>query len=224
MLKKTLKYFKICLLYISIFFILYFIAAFVLSRIAVNEKEVTQADLSIYILTNGVHTDIVVPVETQEINWREWITHPNVIAQDTNYKYLSFGWGDKGFYLETPEWKDLKFSVAFKAAFGLSTSAMHTTFYKNMKLNERCKEIKISMEQYKLLVANLKNGFSLNANQTPIHIPTNAVYNSTDAFYEGKGSYNFFKTCNTWANNSLKNSKLKACVWTIFDTGIFLKY
>jgi uncharacterized protein (TIGR02117 family) len=224
MLKKTLKYIKICLLSISIFFSLYFIVAFVLSRLAVNEKEVTQADLSIYILTNGVHADIVVPIETEEINWRNWITQPVLIAQDTNYKYLAFGWGDKGFYLETPEWKDLKLSVAFKAAFGLSTSAMHTTFYKKMKLNDRCKEIKISIEQYKLLIANLKNGFCLNSNQVPIHIPTNAVYNSTDAFYEGMGSYSFFKTCNTWANNSLKNSNLKACIWTIFDTGIFLKY
>jgi hypothetical protein len=114
MLKKILKYLKMSLLSILIFFTLYFVSAFILSRISVNNREEIKPELTIYILTNGVHTDIVVPIETAEINWRHWITQPIFIAQDTNYKYLAFGWGDKGFYLETPEWKDLKLSVALK--------------------------------------------------------------------------------------------------------------
>lgn len=54
-----------------------------------------------------------------------------------------------------------------------------------------------------------------------MHINTNAVYGKTDAFYEAKGKYSLFKTCNTWTNNALKASEQRACVWTIFQSGIF---
>ena len=52
----------------------------------------------------------------------------NTKSKDSTAEYLAFGWGDKGFYLDTPEWSDLKASTAFKAAFALGNSAMHTTF------------------------------------------------------------------------------------------------
>lgn len=72
--------------------------------------------MEIYILTNGVHTDIVMPTKSEQIYWNKKIPYKNTIATDSTYQYIAMGWGDKGFYLETPEWSDLKASVAFKAA------------------------------------------------------------------------------------------------------------
>ncbi|MFO7721348.1 MAG: DUF2459 domain-containing protein, partial [Gillisia sp.] len=31
-------------------------------------------------------------------------------------------------------------------------------------------------------------------------------------------------TCNTWVNEALKHSGLKACLWTPIEEGIFLRY
>ena len=50
------------------------------------------------------------------------------------------------------------------------------------------------------------------------------TYGNNDQFYEAVGSYSCFKTCNTWTNQALKESKLKACLWTPFDFGIISKY
>jgi hypothetical protein len=50
------------------------------------------------------------------------------------------------------------------------------------------------------------------------------VYGDNDAFYEAIGSYNLFKTCNTWTNNALKSCGQKACFWTPFESGIFYQY
>lgn len=212
------------LLGIILFFVLYLLTAFCLSRITVNQEVDTKEEISIYILTNGVHTDIVTPIRTSTIDWSKKINYSHIKSKDSAFKYIAFGWGDKGFYLETPEWKDLKFSVAFKAATGLSSSAMHTTYYKNMIVGDDCREIKISIEQYKRLVNFIDKSFSQNKEGSYINIVTDAVYGNDDAFYEGTGSYSLFYTCNTWANNVLKHSGQKSCLWTIFDTGIFLKY
>lgn len=206
------------------FIIIYVASAYLLSKITVNKEANTKPEVEIYILTNGVHTDIVMPTKNEQIDWSQQIQYKNTQAADSTYNYIAMGWGDKGFYLETPEWSDLKASVAFKAATGLSTTAIHATYYKKMKLGEDCKSMLISKEQYSRLIAYITDSFQKDASGNFIYIKTDANYGKTDAFYEATGSYSIFKTCNSWANTGLKASGQKCCFWTATDTGIFSKY
>lgn len=203
---------------------LYLLSAYVLSHISVDKETGTLPEISIYIKTNGVHTDLVLPVKTQQTDWREYLSPANTIGNDTAADYIAMGWGDKGFYLETPTWADLKCSTAFKAAFAMSHSAIHTTYYQTMEEGPACKKIGISNTQYERLVKYICNSFQLNAAGQMILIKTNANYGTDDAFYEAKGSYSLFHTCNTWANDGLKSCGQKACLWTPFDSGIFYQY
>jgi len=222
---KFLSKIGIFLLCFVAFVVLYFAAAFCLSRITVPaEKTEDPKDITIYIKTNGAHTDIVVPVRNDQIDWSRKVKFDDIVSQDTVYQYLAIGWGDKGFYLETPTWAELQPSVAFKAVFWLSTSAMHTTYYKNMTEDDRCKKIVISKKQYAELINYITKWFQKYAGGNFINIKTTANYGDTDAFYEAKGRYNLFFTCNTWSNDALKACGQKSCVWTIFDTGIFRQY
>ncbi|MFD0793892.1 TIGR02117 family protein [Mucilaginibacter litoreus] len=207
-----------------IFIGLYILTAFTLSKITVPAEKSLNGDIDIYILTNGVHTDIVVPIKSRQIDWSKQVSFSNTIRPDTTASLVAFGWGDKGFYLNTPTWADLKFSVAFKAAFALSTSAIHTTFYKHLSESSSCKKIKINNEQYARLIAYIQNSFQQSANGNTINIRTNANYGDTDAFYEAKRKYSLFYTCNTWANNALKACGQRACLWTPMDKPIFDKY
>jgi len=207
------------------FALLYLFAAFCLSRITINKEPNTAEDVAIYIKTNGVHTDIVVPIKNELGDWSKEIRFANTHLPDTsNMKWLAMGWGDKGFYLQTPTWADLKFSTAFKAAFALGTTAIHTTFYGDLRESESCKKIMISNDQYKRLAGYIYGSFQKDAAGHLMRIVTNANYNNADAFYEARGSYSMLHTCNTWANNALKNCWQKACWWTAFNTGIFLQY
>jgi uncharacterized protein (TIGR02117 family) len=214
---------KIVLGFIA-FIILYAIAAYTLPKIGVAKEAGTSPDVTIYIHTNGVHTDVVLPVSNELYDWRKDIKFENTISKDTVANYIAFGWGDKGFYLNTPTWAQLKFSVAFRAAFALSTSAIHATFYKSMQEGADCKKILISKEQYSRLIKYVRSSFKTDSGNNVIDIKTNANYNNYDAFYEAKGKYNLFYTCNTWANNALKACGQKACLWTPFDKGIFNQY
>jgi uncharacterized protein (TIGR02117 family) len=217
MIVKTIAFFIIAIL-------IYFLSAFCLSRILVDKEKMSDSDVTIYILSNGVHTDIVLPTKTNSFNWTNLINPKNTISKDTTLNYIAFGWGDKGFYLETPTWNDLKFSTAFKAAFGLSESAMHVTYYKFINENETCKSITLSEEQYLRLVKYIKQSILLNKNGEALIIKTSLVYGINDAFYEANGNYSVFKTCNTWANNALKVCGQNACFWTPFESGIFYHY
>ncbi|MFZ4401110.1 MAG: TIGR02117 family protein [Bacteroidales bacterium] len=222
--KRIFKVIGIIFASFVLFILAYLLFAFLLSGISTEKETENSKEIAIFILSNGVHTDIVVPVRTAEIDWSKKIKFENTIAKDTFANLLAFGWGDKGFYLETPQWSDLKFSTAFKACFALSSSAIHATFYNKLIEGEKCKQIMISNIQYKKLVKYIMNSLLLDENGFPLLIKTNANYGNYDAFYEGIGRYNLFYTCNTWTNNALKVCGQKACIWTPFSKGIFRNY
>lgn len=205
--------------------VVYVAAGYFLPFIEVPAKDDGQKkEIPIYIYTNGVHTDIVMPVKNGLHDWSAKIPFSNTKSKETDYRFVGIGWGDKGFYLDTPTWADLKFSTAFKAAFWLSESAMHCSYYKTMKEGEDCKRIMISRNQYKDLVKFVDEKFDKDANGNYVVVPTNAVYGNNDAFYDAKGTYSFLDTCNTWVNNALKAAGQKAAWWTPSDYGIFLHY
>lgn len=210
---------------ILLFVVFYLLIDFILSRITVSEKADARAEKSIdvYLYSNGVHTDIVMPLRSDEIDWTTEIDPRHTYAQRSDMEFLAVGWGDKGFYLETPEWRDLKASVAFKAAFYLGSSAMHTTFYKTMYEGDHCIKVKITREQYRELIAYIQASFDRDSNGDYILI-TAPTYGKNDTFYEAKRTYGLFYTCNTWANNALKAAGMKACFWTAFDRGILYQY
>lgn len=207
------------LLYLGITYLLFFIPV---NRHAIQEGP---DEVSIYIMSNGVHTDIVVPVKSELIDWSKITRFEHTESKDTTFQYVAFGWGDKGFYLETPQWSDLKFSTAFNAAFHLGSTAMHVDFCRSMKPGADCKEIKISKQQYSKLINYIKDSFQYDAQGQVIQIETHDDgYGTDDAFYEAKGAYDLFNTCNTWANGALKACDQKACWWTPTDKGIFHQY
>ena len=203
----------------------YIILGIVLPLIPVSaEKTDDPKVIEAYILTNGVHTDLVVPVKTQFIDWSTKLPYSNTKSKQENFKFISFGWGDKGFYLNTPTWADLKFSTAFNAAFWLSESAMHCTYYNDMKLGEDCKKIMLTEKQYQNLIKFIDEKFDKDESGNYKFIKTDAGYDNNDAFYDAKGAYNFTYTCNTWANDGLKVAGQKAAFWTPTDFGIFRHY
>jgi len=204
--------------------VLYLFFAILLSVIPVNTttKNCSDACVEIYILSNGVHTDIVVPLKTTIHDYSTQL-NPKLVKEHKNYNFASIGWGDKGFYLNTPTWAELKFSTAFNALFYLSDSAMHVSYYEKLTENELCKKISIPAESYKKIIETINQSFTADDNGNFIPI-AHAHYGSNDVFYEAESRYSLFKTCNTWTNNVLKAGNLKACLWTPFDKGIFYHY
>lgn len=215
--RKHIKRFFLLLISPILFLVLYGISIFIISYIPVNGSN--GDDITIFVSSNGVHLDIVVPSKNEYYDWTNTFPQNHFNAVDSNFKYLSFGWGNQAFYLETPEWSDLKVSTAFNAMFGLGNAAMHVTYFKDIMENEQCIPIKINYENYSKLINYIKD-YLIITNQKAEQIPNSQGYSYNDAFYKAGGSYNLFFTCNTWVNQALKKSGLRASLWTIFDKPI----
>lgn len=204
--------------------VLYGIAAVGLSAVPVGQRGHPAPDaIEAYILSNGVHTDIVVPVRSTHIDWNQQIRYTDTPAADSSMQYVGFGWGDKGFYLDTPTWAELKPSTAFKAMFWLGESAIHATFHHKPTEGPDCVRIYLTPAQYEQLIDFIKKSFDYDGKGRVEHIVGHS-YGQHDAFYEAKRTYNLFYTCNSWANEALKTAGQRAAFWTPFDAGIFWHY
>jgi uncharacterized protein (TIGR02117 family) len=205
---------------------LYWGVAQVLSRIPVAAAPTTEpATVPFFIRSNGVHTDLVMPVKSSFIDWSQQLPFSNTQANDTTYHFVGIGWGDKGFYLETPTWAELKPRTAIRAGFWLSTTLMHTTYYREADLvaSPQCVPLRLTPTQYQNLIAYIQKSFQRDAAGNFNWIPGHS-YADHDAFYEANSRYSVLNTCNTWANRGLKISGQKASLWTPFDTGILYQY
>lgn len=199
----------------------YLLIAFLLSITPVNRNAQPLAEgIEIFIESNGVHTDFVLPIITNVIDWKTLFpaSHFQNIRPDL-MTHVAFGWGDQGFYLETPTWADLKASTAVKALFLKSPSAMHVTYSYHPKPAEYRKPMLISPAQYEQLVAYILDSFAKDAGQNVILIPGKG-YRRNDAFYNAKGSYSMYKTCNEWTGKGLRKIGVKTGVWTPFAQSI----
>src|SRR5690606_25045626 len=151
--KKAYMFFQVLIIVIA----LYFFVAVTLSFIPVNAQfHDCLPDNKLYISTNGVHTDIKIPVEYFN---SEFINQIQILP---GTQFVAFGWGDKNFYLNTPEWKDLTFSVAFKALLLKSEASMHVTFYPWKGTN--WKPLHLCDQQLRLLIVYILNTFKYDEN------------------------------------------------------------
>ena len=175
-------------------------------------------------LSNDVHTDIVLPIRNELQDWTEVFPIENSKSKDMNQQFVSIGWGDKGFYLNTQEWKDLTLKTALVAGLGIGETALHVTYYKNMVEDDLCYKVQIDSNQYKILKTYVLDSLDLGKDGKPILIETDAQYGPDDAFYEAKGAYSLFYSCNTWTNAALKESGMPSGLWTVFDKGILRHY
>ncbi|MCF1192102.1 DUF2459 domain-containing protein [Mangrovimonas sp. AS39] len=194
----------------------YILVSLLFTSITIDKKnDDSNSDKSIYLSTNGVHLDIVIhkkDIDSMLLSG---------IKTEESDNYLSFGWGDENFYVNTPTWGDLTFNNAFKAMFLKSSTLMHVTRYR-LKGSDWV-EIKLSQTELNKLNSYVLSTFKTNENGMKI-ILENQGYSSMDDFYKAKGSYSCFMTCNSWVNLGFKESGLKSCLWTPFDFGLMNKY
>lgn len=201
--------------------LLYFLAALVFGAVPANSgwKEAGEG-VRIFVRTNGVHTWILVPKVTQDMDWRPYV--PGDHLRDPSWgraNYVALGYGNRTFYLETPTWGDLTMKNAFLAAFGQGRSLMHADHDHDPRESEDQRAITLSREEYRRLVAFARSSFQRDSSGRTIPL-VGRGYGASDMFYEAVGPYSAFYTCNSWTGRALREAGVKTGVWTPLSQSI----
>src|SRR5690348_7825043 len=105
----------------------YALAAVAGSAIPVNSGwHQAATGVRVYVIDNGVHTDLVLPVAAEGVDWRE-LVKPEDLADPAQAarSHLAFGWGDRDFYLNTPSWSQVKPWRVLSALVGAGRTVLH---------------------------------------------------------------------------------------------------
>lgn len=167
----------------------------------------------------GIHADIVVPIKNKIFDWYHDLSL-NEIGSDrvANYNYLSFGWGDRDFYMQTPTWQDLNIITTFRALFLPTPSVMYVQGYRVIPSNMRIKCVKVSRTNYLQLIEFIKDSFQVDTKGSKIRIGNGHRPNA--GFYAAKGSYSILRNCNSWAAEGLREADINTPLWDGFSAAI----
>ena len=163
--------------------------------------------ITLYIVSSAVHADIIVPISTDVVDWEQEFANVRFGGDVSDETHVAFGWGDRGFFLETPTWDDLKFSTAANALLLPSGSCVHVDFTRPEYYSD-ASSVTVSEEQYRELVRFFKETmkYDENGDYRQIH---GYAYSFTDAFFEAKGQYHLLNTCNSWVGRGLKTAGVR---------------
>ena len=177
--------------------------------------------IDILVINNGVHVDLVLPMDDPTFRWIERFKTTDFPNFEPQYRYAVFGWGNRQFYMETETWDDLKISNVLLAFAGMGETVVHVDLCNDLIWSpERSRKIRLSPDQFNRLCQYLLSSFQKKADGTLIPIPK-AHYRTTDAFYEGTGHYNLFRTCNVWAGSGLAKAGVRVGSWTLTPGFLF---
>lgn len=210
--RSSLQFIKKLLLSLLTAVAFYLVCALLFSLLPTHPpNQNCSARHEIFIASNGVHLDLILPVESIEPQFLQELGLPAGI------KFVAFGWGDKDFYIHTPEWSDLTFPVAFKALFLKSETAMHVTRLPGS--SSSWKRVRLCDWQLNNMNRYIKKSFKRDTEKNLIKMEFGG-YSRYDSFYLSKGSFSLFNTCNIWVNKALKEVEIKTSVWSPFDFGV----
>jgi uncharacterized protein (TIGR02117 family) len=197
--------------------ILYALAAIVLGYFPLNRDfQSSPGGTEVFVCSNGVHTDFVLPVRNPVVDWSRRFPAPDFPGPVGGYDHIGIGWGDLDFYRATPRWSDFRAGPALHALFGLGASALHVQYRNAPGPTERCGRLSLDDAHYRAL-ADYIDGALLNSAAGEAAIFAGSGYGPTDGFYTAVGRFGLIQTCNAWVGQGLKSAGLPSGIWTPFD-------
>lgn len=193
----------------------FLLSAWIGSSIPRNGNWVEPDDgVTILVGHNGIHTEIIMPIATDAVDWRSHFPLTDIDNPDRDYTHVGVSWGERSFFLETPTWADLNLFTAIGALFG-GDGLIHAAYYVRPAPADDFRELRIRPEQYRELIDQITNDLV-----DPETRKTYGGYSSHDVFYDALGTYHLGNTCNQWTSDRLASAGIETGVWTPLPGGV----
>ena len=170
--------------------------------------------VTIWVESNGVHAGLVVPKQAAGVDWRPFA--PSMDLGDPgydNYRYLAIGWGERGFFLHTPSWADLRPWPVLHAAIGSGDTLLHIEHVPRPVAGADVRAVVLRPDEYRRLAAFIVAARAPGGRRW-------RGYGPYDVFYEARGRYDAVRTCNSWTGAALAAAGVRVGWWTPFPVTV----
>lgn len=198
---------------------LFFLSAWIGAKIPRNADWIqpnpaNEDTVTIMLGSNGIHSEIVMPIATGTMDWREHFPQTELAAPNRDYTHIAVSWGERGFFLETPTWWEFDPVVGLNAVTG-GDALLHAVFYETPLPTEDRRELRIRRSEYEELTHLIVDDLT-----APDVRKRYDGYGSKDVFYSARGTYHLGNTCNQWTSDRLAAAGVETGWWTPLPGGV----
>lgn len=173
-----------------------------------------ETGIEILISTNGVHTEIVMPLTTPEYDWRGTFPASHLGDPSRPYTHIAVSWGERTFFLETPSWRDLELINAVSALTG-GDAVLHVEHYVRPAPSPDYRVLRVRPAEYRKLAEQIASELDPPSARTAYH-----GYGQHDVFYSARNSYHLGNTCNQWTSDQLSAAGIATGWWSPLPGGV----
>lgn len=198
----------------------YPVAAWVGSTIPQNSDWAPPEDgVDIMVETNGTHTSIVVPIVSDQKDWREsFPSAARAVPSGEMPTHIAIGYGEREVFLNVPTWGDLEAGTALRIATVGGDSLLRVSHYVRPAPSQYHRPLRITYDQYAQLVAAIERAIpELPPGETREELRGTYV---DDAYYDALGDYTMGNTCNSWVGDRLADAGIPMGLWTPLAGGV----
>ena len=197
---------KGCRCLLAPFFVLpaYLAAALVLGLIpsrTAMPAPTAAADYPVYLVSNGVHINLVLPLHNDIADWRDRLPE----SGPGDWVYI--GWGSRAFYTQVPTWADLTPKIAAQALFYDDAVLYVRPAAIPMPDAKHVRKVRMCQQELRSVSQDIARQFA----------STQAVSGFPN-FYPAQGHYTPLMTCNEWMRLRLQHRSMP--LWSPFDQAI----
>lgn len=219
-LRKAVRWFGYVVLAIFCAIVAFLLSAWIGSSIPRNaDWTEPESGVEIMVETNGVHTGIVMPVISDQKNWREtfpFLGQPDEFGELPTH--VAVGWGEKHVFLNVPTWADLDAGTALRIATQGGDGLMRVMPYVRPAPSEDHRPVTLRAEEYARLVGQVEAILPpLEPGEERVDHPS---FQPGARNYDALGRYTLGNTCNQWVGDILAHAGMKMGTWTIFSGGV----
>lgn len=170
--------------------------------------------IEILVGTNGVHTELVLPLTTPEKDWRREFPAADLPIPRSDATHVAISWGEKEVFLNTPTWSDLSPVTVLRIVGIGGEGLIHASHYVRPAPSADFRPLTLSPAEYRRLAAAIER--SLPQGTRVRH----DGYGPHDVFYDAPGEYTASNTCNQWTSDMLAAAGVRTGWWTPFAGGV----
>jgi len=195
--------------------VLFALAGWIGSSIPRNGDWQEPADgVVIMVGTNGVHTELVLPLVTPEKDWSADFPPSDLPVPRTDATHIAISWGEREVFLNTPTWWDLSPMTVLRVIGVGGEGLLHVAYYVRPAPSSDNRPLTLTREEYRRLVASIERSMP-QAERVRYD-----GYGPHDVFYDAPGEYTASNTCNQWASDQLAAAGVQTGWWTPFTGGV----
>jgi len=169
---------------------------------------------TVFVLSNGYHTDIALPVQGGVPPAGLPIHASDLERGLSNVRYLAIGWGSEAAYTSLVSITDLSLGT-IATALSFDRSVVHVLPFYGAPYGEGVYQVDLSEDQYRRLTEFVAATFTTRPDGHGELVP-DVTHGYGDVFYHARPRFSIFYSCNAWTGTALREAGITVGVWTPF--------